>query len=87
MTIENQIYGVPHWLKCSNCDVTQPPSFIVDGKCKDTKKCAEWKASLAAATPADIQQAAKQLCDAVTPTADQLLAEMAGSSSPRKVAK
>lgn len=66
-TIENQVYGVPHWKKCVCCGVTQPPASLrfqpaIDPLggyvCLDEKKCAEWHASLSIATPADVAAAA-----------------------------
>lgn len=84
MSIENQLYGVPHWRTCASCGVTQPKKSLFqplqpppndDGwHCINTAKCAEWKATLERAKPADIQQAAAQLCD--VRQADTTLAEL-----------
>ena len=75
MTLENGMYG-GSYTQCSHCGLRSPPVHLEEGRCKTAEKCAEWKASLQLATMADIRQAAQQLCDSVTPTPDELLAEL-----------
>ncbi len=65
--IESDLYG-PGWVKCARCGVTQPKASLEPvvgdprtpaSQCKNTAKCAEWKASLGVATQADLDLVAK----------------------------
>ena len=82
MTIENELYG-GGWQRCSNCGVKDRPDQLVGNATTGwlhivakTAVCAEWKALLARAKPADIQQAAFQLCERTQASADELLDEV-----------
>ncbi len=86
-TVENEMYG-GNWQQCAKCGVKDRPIQLVRTTPPDAKvhlfrhidaraeKCAEWKATLGRAQPADLQAAAAQLLTHVHPTADELLAEV-----------
>lgn len=60
LTVENQTYG-GGYQPCARCGVMRRPSDRTGDACTDAVKCAEWKATLKLATPADVHRAAEQL--------------------------
>lgn len=81
-TVENQMYG-GNWGTCSRCGVKDRPDQLVKlasgevvHRDEKAKVCAEWKATLAKARPADITAAAVKLVELIRPTPDELLAQV-----------
>lgn len=63
---ETTMYG-GNYQRCGRCSLKRPPSALVAFDagagpylvCKETEKCAEWEATLAKATPADLLKVSK----------------------------